>query len=104
MEDIHLLEIIEKYLSGQMSDQEIVQLNEMRQNSAHIDQLVVEHKLFLDQIEAYAKRKNIAHTSHEVFNTLLSNGEWTPMIAATEPTKVIVGAGRSRWLNCSSCW
>lgn len=89
MEDIHLLEIIEKYLSGQMSDQEIVQLNEMRQNSAHIDQLVVEHKLFLDQMEAYAKRKNIAHTSHEVFNTLLSNGEWTPMIAATEPTKVI---------------
>ena len=89
MEDIQLLETIEQYLSGQMSDQEIAQLNVMRQKSADIDQLVVEHKLFLDQMESYAKRKNIAHTSHQVFNTLLSNGEWTPVESQTAPTKVI---------------
>ena len=72
MEDIQLLETIEKYLSGELSDQERAQFDVIRQKSADIDQMVVEHKLFLDQMEAYAKRKNVAHTSQQVFSTLLA--------------------------------
>ena len=89
MEDIQLLETIEKYLSGELSDQERAQFDVIRQKSADIDQMVVEHKLFLDQMEAYAKRKNVAHTSQQVFSTLLANGEWAPIEAAAEPTKII---------------
>ena len=47
MEDIQLLETIEKYLSGELSDQERMQFDVIRQKSADIDQMVVEHKLFL---------------------------------------------------------
>jgi serine protease Do len=89
MEDIQLLETIEKYLSGELSDQERTEFDIIRQKSADIDQMVVEHKLFLDQMENYAKRINVSHTSKQVFSTLLANGEWAPIEAATEPTKVI---------------
>jgi S1-C subfamily serine protease len=89
MEDIQLLETIEKYLSGELSDQERAQFDVIRQKSADIDQMVVEHKLFLDQMETYAKRKNVAHTSQQVFSSLLANGEWAPIEAGVEPSKVI---------------
>ena len=89
MEDIQLLETIEKYLLGELSDQERTQFDVIRQKSADIDQMVVEHKLFLDQMGTYAKRKNVVHTSQLVFSTLLANGEWAPIEAAAEPAKVL---------------
>ena len=41
MEDIQLLETIEKYLSGELSDQERTEFDVIRQKSAYIDQMVV---------------------------------------------------------------
>ena len=89
MEDIQLLDTIEKYLSGELSDQERTEFDVIRQKSADIDQMVVEHKLFLDQMETYAKRKNVTHTSQQVFSNLLAKGEWAPIETAMETSKVI---------------
>lgn len=89
MEDVQLLEAIEKYLSGEMSEMDRAQFDVTRQKNAEIDQMVVEHKLFLEQIEQYSKRKNIAFTSVQVFHHLHAKGEWTPLEAQLPPNKII---------------
>ena len=52
MEDILLLNSIERYLEGQMLPDERSFFEELRRNRPEIDQMVVEHKLFLHQMDA----------------------------------------------------
>ncbi len=49
MEDLILLETIEKYLSNQMDAQEKTAFELVRKNTTEIDQMVVEHAMFLQQ-------------------------------------------------------
>ena len=58
MEDILLLNSIERYLEGQMLPDERSFFEELRRNQPEIDQMVVEHKLFLHQMDAYADKRN----------------------------------------------
>jgi hypothetical protein len=51
MEDKELLETIERYLTDDMSSQERTQFEALRKNTPEIDQMVVEHKLFLDHMQ-----------------------------------------------------
>ncbi len=89
MEDIQLLETIERYLSGEMSSEEMIQFELTRKNTSEIDQMVVEHKLFLHQMEAYAQRKNVQQTAQQTFNHLLAEGEWSPIELELPKYKVI---------------
>lgn len=54
MEDIVLLDAIERYLSGQMNEQEKEYFENLRNTNARIDQMVVEHDLFTHQMDNYA--------------------------------------------------
>ena len=47
MDDIQLLEAIERYLAGDMSTQEMAQFESIRKQTPEIDQMVVEHEMFL---------------------------------------------------------
>lgn len=89
MEDIQLLEAIEKYLSGEMSVQEQTAFELMRKNTPEIDQMVVEHAMFLHEMNAYAGRKNLKRTMEQVFNTLQHAGTWTPIETKSVQYKVI---------------
>ena len=51
MEDLQLLETIEKYLEGKMTETEIAWFENLRNTTPEIDQMVVEHKLFNQQME-----------------------------------------------------
>jgi S1-C subfamily serine protease len=75
MEDIQLLEVIERYLSGEMSEEEKAQFEQLRKTTPEIDQMVVEHKLFLHQMDMYASHQALKHTLHEAHTRLLDNGE-----------------------------
>ncbi len=75
MEDIQLLEAIERYLSGTMPPEEKAYFEQLRKNTPEIDQMVVEHKLFLHQMDDYASRQALKHTLHETHNRLVTNGE-----------------------------
>ncbi|MBS1627713.1 MAG: trypsin-like peptidase domain-containing protein [Bacteroidetes bacterium] len=75
MEDIVLLQAIERYLDGTMQPAEKAYFEELRKNTPEIDQMVVEHNMFLHQIETYANTLNLKHTLNEIHSKLLSFGE-----------------------------
>lgn len=74
MEEMMLLDVTERYLRGEMSPEEKVWFEELRKNNPDVDQLVVEHLLFLQQLERYGQTKNIRHTLNEVHDSLLMEG------------------------------
>ncbi|HRI21327.1 MAG TPA: serine protease [Panacibacter sp.] len=75
MEDILLLDAIERYLNDGMLDEERAYFEQLRKNTPEIDQMVVEHKLFLQQIGNFAEHKNLKHALHESHNRLLEKGD-----------------------------
>jgi S1-C subfamily serine protease len=67
MDDIKILEAVERYISGQMSPDERVYFENLRKTNSEIDQLVVEHTFFLQQMNRYdqtKKFKSILNDTH----------------------------------------
>jgi len=106
MDDIQLLEAIERYLAGEMSTQEMAQFESIRKKTPEIDQMVVEHEMFLHQMEQFAKRKNFAQLSKQTFDQLNTAGEWDIVDENTTKGKVIVlwNKYKKSYCNCSFCW
>ncbi|WP_290791955.1 S1 family peptidase [Flavihumibacter sp. UBA7668] len=77
-EDLQLLEAVERYLNHEMSQEERTYFEELRASNPEIDQLVVEHQHFLNQIDKYGERKQIQASLNEVHNALLNAGEIKP--------------------------
>ncbi len=75
MDDVLLLDAIERYLSGTMSMDEYDQFNQLRKRTPEIDQMVVEHNMFLHQMELYAGCRNLKHNLYEVHEKLLNRGD-----------------------------
>ena len=74
MDDILLLDAIERYKKGEMTAQERTFFEEMRKNNPDIDQMAVEHTFFLNELERSGERKLFKHTLDEVENTLMNEG------------------------------
>ncbi len=89
LDDIQLLEAIERYLAGEMSASEAAQFETIRKQTPEIDQMVVEHDMFLLEMGNYANRKNFSKLSTETFNNLYNAGEWAPIDEQTTKFKVI---------------
>ena len=67
IEDINLLEAVERYISGGMTPDERVYFEGLRKTNPEIDQLVVEHTFFLQQMnrfEEVRKFKGILNETH----------------------------------------
>lgn len=75
MDDILLLDSIERYLEGRMQPDEKTFFETLRKSNPEVDQMVVEHKLFLHQMENYAGVLNLKHTMHDVRQQLADNHE-----------------------------
>ncbi len=74
MEDLQLLDTIERYLNGAMLPEEKKYFQQMRKNTPEIDQMVVEHRLFLQQMDLYAGQKELMHSLTEVHSGLVAKG------------------------------
>jgi S1-C subfamily serine protease len=74
MDDILLLDAIERYRNGEMTPQEKTFLDELRKNNPEIDQLVVEHMFFLQQLESNADIKQFKHSLSEAEANLVTEG------------------------------
>jgi serine protease Do len=85
MEERLVLESIERYIRGEMLPEERKFFEELRKSNPGIDQLVVEHTVFLHLIEKYGDRKNIRTTLQDVHNELFETGQ----IKQTQQTKVV---------------
>jgi len=74
MDEIMLLETIERYLSGEMTQQEQILFENLRKSNPEIDQTVVEHTYFLHGLEKFGAAKSFKNTLHEVEAKLVDEG------------------------------
>jgi serine protease Do len=75
MDDNLLLEAIERYLSGDMNAAERTYFETLRKNTPEIDQMVVEHSMFLHQMDSYSFQYNLKQNIQEVHSKLLEKGD-----------------------------
>jgi serine protease Do len=85
MEERLILESIERYIRGEMLPEERKFFDELRKSNPGIDQMVVEHTVFLNLMEKYGDRKNIKSTLQNVHNELFESGQ----IKQTNETRVV---------------
>jgi serine protease Do len=90
MDERLILESIERYIRGEMLPEERKFFEELRRSNPGIDQMVVEHTVFLHQMERYGDRKNVKSTLQDVHNELFETGQ----IRQTQETRV-----RSLWMK-----
>ena len=57
MDQILLLESVERYLRNEMNAEERLQFENLRKANPELDQLVVEHHFFLDEMDRYGEIK-----------------------------------------------
>jgi len=77
MEEIVLLDAVERYLNGEMTAQEKTYFEDLRRKTPEVDQMVVEHYLFLNQLNQYGDQKQMKTMLHDIHNHLLETGEIT---------------------------
>ncbi len=87
MEDRQLLDTIERYLTGAMLPEEKRYFQQLRKNTPEIDQMVVEHRLFLQQMNLYTDQKNFMDTLTSIHVDLLESGQISESEEAEEPAK-----------------
>lgn len=74
MNEILLLDATERYLKGEMNADEKRQFEHLRESNPEVDQLVVEHSFFLQELEHYGGVRELKHSLHEVHNHLSESG------------------------------
>jgi serine protease Do len=74
LNDIRILDAVERYILGEMNPEERLHFETLRKSNSEIDQLVVEHTLFLQQMNRFGARENFQSTLHEVHTELTENG------------------------------
>ncbi|MFY8091404.1 MAG: S1C family serine protease [Chitinophagaceae bacterium] len=89
MEDILLIQAIERYLDGTMLPAEKAYFEELRANNAEIDQMVVEHNMFLHQMSSFSNRINLQNSLQDVHAKLLSLGDINEGQPKTAKAKIV---------------
>ncbi len=74
MEDSLLIDAVERFVKGEMPEQERIYFEDLRKNNPELDQAVVEHMFFLNELNSYSTTRNFKHTLHEVENKLAEEG------------------------------
>ena len=67
MEDLVLLDAVERYLRGDMTPAELADFENMRRKNADLDQLVVEQQMFLNQLSNWGIEINNSYISGHKF-------------------------------------
>jgi serine protease Do len=74
MDEMLLIEAVERYLKGEMSPEEMAFFEGLRKSNAEVDQMVVEHIFFLNGLEKHAGLKAFKHTLAEAEANMMSEG------------------------------
>ena len=73
--DLTMLDAVERYIRGEMGPDERLHFENLRKTNSEIDQLVVEHTLFLQQMNRFSERRDFGITLDEVHTGLAEQGE-----------------------------
>src|SRR5215469_1304007 len=74
MQEIVMLDTIERYIRGEMLPEERVFFEHLRKSNPAVDQMVVEHTIFLNQMNKFGDRKNFKASLNDVHNQLFETG------------------------------
>ena len=74
MEDIQLMEAVERYIRGEMKTDERVHFEQLRKTNPEVDQLVVEHTLFIHQMNEVGELRKFKSRLNEVHTDLAEKG------------------------------
>ncbi|HKC35442.1 MAG TPA: hypothetical protein VKB95_05240, partial [Chitinophagaceae bacterium] len=75
MDDIKILDAVEKYIRGEMNPDERLYFENLRKTNPEIDQLVVEHTLFLQQMNRFGEWKKFKSVLHDTHIHLAEQGK-----------------------------
>jgi serine protease Do len=75
MDEILLTDATERYLRGEMDEAERELFEQLRRTNTEVDQFVVEHNFFLQQMEQFGNTRAVKASLHEVHQQLLESGE-----------------------------
>ena len=75
MDDIKILDTVERYIRGEMSPDERLYFEQLRKTNPEVDQLVVEHTLLLQQMNRFGEWKKFKHTLQETHIDLTQQGK-----------------------------
>ena len=75
MDDIKILDAVERYIRGEMTPDERLYFENLRKTNPEIDQLVVEHTLFLQQLNHFGERKNFRSILNRTHTDLSEQGK-----------------------------
>src|SRR5688572_24094845 len=73
--DIMILDAVERYIRGEMNPDERLYFENLRKTNSEIDQLVVEHTLFLQQMNRFGEWKKFRSTLHDMHTDLSEQGK-----------------------------
>jgi len=74
MDELLLIEAVERYINGDMTPKEQVFFEEIRKNNPTIDQMIVEHTFLYHELTKQANIKAYKHSLYEVENKLSEEG------------------------------
>ncbi|HRP30975.1 MAG TPA: serine protease [Agriterribacter sp.] len=75
MNDIRLMEMVERYFRDELSEKEKILFQELRRTQPDVDQLVVEHHFFINQMEQFDQDRQFRSSLGEIHNKLASEGK-----------------------------
>jgi len=75
MDDIKILDTVERYIRGEMSPDERLYFEQLRKTNPEVDQLVVEHTLLLQQMNRFGEWKKFKHALQETHIDLTQQGK-----------------------------
>ncbi len=74
MEEVHILEAVERYISGAMSPDERVYFENLRKSNPDVDQAVVEHTFFMQQLNRFDQTKKFKSLLSDIHIDLAQTG------------------------------
>ncbi len=74
MDELLLIETVERYLKGEMPQKEKAFFEEIRKNNPSIDQMVVEHTFLFNELNKHADKKTFRHSLLEIESKLTEEG------------------------------
>ena len=75
MQDTTLLDAVERYLRGEMTTEEKALFEHVRNTNPEVDQMVVEHSLFLEHLNRYGEARRLKTQLHDIHHDLATTGQ-----------------------------
>jgi S1-C subfamily serine protease len=74
MEDSLLIDAVERFVNGEMTNEERIYFMDLREKNPELDQAVVEQIFFLNELKKHAATRSFKHQLHETESQLIKEG------------------------------